>query len=152
MRCRAFEQPLSAPLAPIYKMNTTFRIVYVALKQLSEITGLTYNEINVFVYYIVIPMIYLTMVDKIMKKHILKIVFAGMVITTAVFVDLEKFSDSLFDASVQFLLWFKVFGWNYIVASVIICLVIPLIVFGVLFYFSYWPGLKNTLKDKAGKK
>jgi hypothetical protein len=132
-------------------MNTIFKIVYIVLKKLSAATGLTYNEINIVVYYIIIPMIYFVMIDKIFKKHIFKIVFACVVATTVFLVDFKLFSDTLFAGSVRFLLWFKVIGWNYTVSSVIICVIVPILLFGVLFYFSYWPDLKNNFKKWFSK-
>lgn len=37
--------------------------------------------------------------------------------------------DWAFDKSVDFLLWFKKIGWNYVVSSVIICVVIPVLIY-----------------------
>jgi hypothetical protein len=37
--------------------------------------------------------------------------------------------DWMFDKSVEFLLWFKKIGWNYVVSSVIICVVIPVLIY-----------------------
>ena len=34
--------------------------------------------------------------------------------------------DWVFIKSVDFLLWFKKIGWNYVVSSVIICVIIPI--------------------------
>ena len=133
-------------------MKIIFDIVYCLLKQLSVITGLTYNEINIVVYYIIIPMIYFFMIDKIIKKHIFKIVFSILILIILVLVNFEKFSDSLFDASVKFLLLFEVIGWSYVVSSVIICVIVPAIIFGVLFYFSYWSSVKKYLINKRVRK
>ena len=37
--------------------------------------------------------------------------------------------DWAFDKSVDFLLWFKKIGWNYVVSSVIICVVVPALIY-----------------------
>ena len=37
-------------------------------------------------------------------------------------------STWLFNLSQRFLLWFRKIGWNYVVSSVIICVVVPLII------------------------
>ncbi|KQC14643.1 MAG: hypothetical protein APR63_05270 [Desulfuromonas sp. SDB] len=142
---------LSVSVEDDSKMKIIFDIVYCLLKQLSVITGLTYNEINIVLYYIIIPMIYFVMIDRIMKKHVFKIGFSIIVLITLVFVDLNEFSNSLFDASVKFLLLFDVIGWNYVVSSVIVCVVVPVIIFGVLFYFSYWSSVKKYLVKKPVK-
>ena len=42
-----------------------------------------------------------------------------------------------FDNSVKFLLWFKVIGWNYYVSSVIICVVVPVLIYCGLIYLCY---------------
>jgi len=38
----------------------------------------------------------------------------------------------MFEASVRFLLWFQRIGWNYEVSSVIICVIIPIIIYILL--------------------
>jgi hypothetical protein len=68
------------------------------------------------------------------------IFFAVLAVTFFVLIpDFSDFSDRLFELSVDFLLWFSVIGWNYIVASVIICVVIPLFVFIPLVHYAF-PG------------
>jgi hypothetical protein len=42
--------------------------------------------------------------------------------------------DWVFDKSVDFLLWFKKIGWNYVVSSVIICVVVPALIYVELIY------------------
>ena len=42
--------------------------------------------------------------------------------------------DWAFMKSVDFLLWFKKIGWNYVVSSVIICVVIPILISVELIY------------------
>ena len=42
--------------------------------------------------------------------------------------------DWAFYRSVDFLLYFKKIGWNYIVSSVIICVVVPVIIYVELIY------------------
>ena len=51
--------------------------------------------------------------------------------------DTMKFRDRCdwaFQKSVDFLLWFRRIGWNYIVSSVIICVVVPIIIYIELIY------------------
>lgn len=43
-------------------------------------------------------------------------------------------SDWIFDKSVNFLLWFKKIDWNYVVSSVIICVVVPALIYAELIY------------------
>ena len=49
----------------------------------------------------------------------------------------EKFSDWLFLYSAKFLKSFSFIGWNYVLASVIICGFIPLIILSFLIYLAF---------------
>ncbi len=119
-------------------MNFIFRVIYLILKAISATTGLTYNEINIVVYYFIIPLVLLLLVDRIIKKYILSIGFILIWILGLFFIpNFSRFSDRLFDASVVFLNSFGFVGWNYIVASVMVCVVAPTIAFAVLFYFAF---------------
>jgi hypothetical protein len=105
---------------------------------ISLLTGLTYKEINIVVYYILIPLVYLALADKIFKGHWLKTCFLFLVVIFILSIkNFEEFSCWLFDQSVMFLLSFSVIGWDYIAASVIICAVIPGVLFLVLSYFTF---------------
>lgn len=124
-------------------MQSIFDITFHFLQYLAETTGLSYNEINIIVYYFFIPMIYLAMIDKILKTHLCKLILFVVALLVLVFVDFNEFSDWLFQESVVFLNSFQPLGWNYMLASVIICVFTPLLIFIVLFYCSYWQILKN---------
>lgn len=119
-------------------MNTAFQIVYSLLKWLAEITGFTYNEVNIIAYYIVLPLAYVVLADRILKMHVLKILYVFCIAVNLIIIkDFTVFSDWLFQKSVDFLLSFEFAGWNYIVSSVLICVVFPAIVFAVMFHFAY---------------
>ncbi|MBQ1986802.1 MAG: hypothetical protein II235_01555 [Muribaculaceae bacterium] len=94
-------------------------------------TRATYNEVNIIVYYLVIPLSWTLMLD-----YITRMPFLTPLLTSAwiVFIwkDKMKFRnrcDWAFRISVDFLLWFKKIGWNYVISSVIICVVIPILVY-----------------------
>lgn len=119
-------------------MNTIFKIVYSILMWIADFTGFTYNEINIIAFYIVLPFIYIFLIDKILKKNFLKIAYIAAVgVGLFLIKDFTTFSDWLFQRSVNFLLSFEILGWNYVVASVLICVVFPGIVFAVMFYIAY---------------
>lgn len=119
-------------------MNTTFQIVYSLLKWIAELTGFTYNEVNIIAYYIVLPFAYVVLADRILKKHVLKILYVvGVTVCLFLIADFTRFSDWLFQKSVDFLLSFEFLGWNYIVSSVLICVVFPAVVFMLMFHFAY---------------
>ena len=98
---------------------------------IAKLTGATYNEVNISVYYLLIPLSWAAMIDYITKMPFLSIMY---VIAWIVFLwkDPMKFRDRcnwVFIKSVDFLLWFKKIGWNYVVSSVIICAIIPILIY-----------------------
>lgn len=98
---------------------------------IAKLTGATYNEVNIIVYYLLIPLSWAVMVDYITMLPFLSLMY---IIAWVIFLwkDPMKFRDRCdwaFDKSVDFLLWFKKIGWNYVVSSVIICVVIPILIY-----------------------
>ena len=119
-------------------MNKIFIIVKDFLIALASISGFSYKAINIIVYYYIIPFIFILFIDEIYKIHYLKISFILVLsILTLLINDFEKFSVWLFNYSATFLNSFSVIGWNYTVASVIICVFVPIIVFSFLVYFVF---------------
>ena len=103
---------------------------------IAKLTGSTYNEVNIIVYYLLIPLSWTVMIDYLTKLPFLSPMF---VLAWIVFLwkDPMKFrnrSDWAFRKSVDFLLWLKRIGWNYVVSSVIICVIIPILVYVELIY------------------
>ncbi len=123
-------------------MNEIFKIVYQSLKWMAKISGFSYREINIIVYYIIIPSIFIILIERILKTNYLKIGFSILIIISLLLIpDFNAFSSWLFDRSVDFLNWFDVIGLNYIQASVIICVVVPIIIFSG---FVYWKKQFNS--------
>lgn len=103
---------------------------------IARMTGTTYNEVNIIVYYLVIPLSWTIMLDYITRMPFLTPLF---ILAWIVFIWKDKMKirarcDLAFKRSVDFLLWFQKIGWNYIVSSVIICVVIPILVYIELIY------------------
>lgn len=103
---------------------------------IAKLTGSTYNEVNIIVYYLLIPLSWAVMIDYLTKLPFISPMF---VLAWIVFLwkDPMKFrdrSDWAFMKSVDFLLWFKRIGWKYVVSSVIICVIIPILVYVELIY------------------
>ena len=103
---------------------------------IAKLTGSTYNEVNIIVYYLLIPLSWAVMIDYLTKLPFISPMF---VLAWIVFLwkDPMKFrdrSDWAFMKSVDFLLWFKRIGWNYVVSSVIICVIVPILVYVELIY------------------
>ena len=119
-------------------MNSIFDAVYRFLVFISELTHLSYHEINIVVYYIIAPFIYLFLLDKIFHFHYLKIGFSIFVILFLIFIpDFSKFSTRAFISSQHFLQCFGFVGLNYVGASVVICVVVPIIILAVLLWIVY---------------
>ena len=117
-------------------MNEIFNVVVSILRWLAGKSGLSYNEINIIVYFVIIPFIYMYLFDKLIDKFYFRIGFLIILAITFVLVEsFREFSDKLFNASVKFLEWFEIIGWNYVEASVIICVVVPVLIFIVLIFF-----------------
>lgn len=112
-------------------MLPIFAIVAGVEHIIAKVTGMTYNEVNIIVYYLLIPLSWAVMIDYITMMPFLTPMY---IIALLVFLwkDPMKFRnrcDWAFDKSVVFLLWFKKIGWNYIVSSVIICVVVPILIY-----------------------
>lgn len=115
-----------------------FKMVAEGLAYVGEKTGLTYNQINIIVYYFVIPFSWLALLDVIFHFHYFKLAFA--IFTLGFIVGCRNFrtySDWLFDRSVCFLNYFNKFGSNYISSSVWICVAVPIAIYALLLYLVF---------------
>lgn len=119
-------------------MSPIFYIVYQALEWLSSITGLSYEEVNIIVYYTLAPLIFFALVDKILGKPIFLLAFSTFLIATGTQVrDFSLFSEQLFDWSVRFLLGFSHLGIGYDKASVLVCVLLPILLLITLYRFAF---------------
>ena len=112
-------------------MLPIFAVVAGVEHVIAKLTGLTYNEVNIIVYFLLIPFSWTVLIDYIAMLPFLTPMY---LISWIIFLwkDPMKFRarcDWMFDKSVEFLLWFKKIGWNYVVSSVIICVVIPVLIY-----------------------
>ena len=118
-------------------MNSIFSIVASFLNFIARATHLTYNEINIAVYYFIIPFTWIILIDNIFHFHYFKISFG--IFCMIFFIsckNFKNFSDWLFEKSVVFLNFFNRFGSNYIFSSVIICVAFPILVYTVLIWLN----------------
>lgn len=125
---------LKASSIPVLTILGIFGTVALALKVMAKALHMTYNEINIIVYYLIIPLSWFIMLDYII----------GLPITTPIWILLwvyifwskrkffRQWCDVAFRLSVDFLLKFQRIGWNYWVASVIIGVVVPVIIYAAL--------------------
>ena len=119
-------------------MNEIFDFIYKFLRWISAFTGLTYHEVNIIVYFIIIPAFLVFLISLISKnKYLISFYLVVVGLLLLIIPDFEIFSDSLFDKSVSFLNWFNNLGLNYVQASVLICVIIPSILLIILAFFSF---------------
>ena len=105
------------------------------LHKIAQKLNLTYNEVNIIVYYMLVPLTWLVMLDFIIKIWpLLTIVWIATCLTVSLWhrKDFKTWCDNVFQKSVDFLLWFKHFGWDYNKASVIICVIVPIFIYVIL--------------------
>lgn len=128
-------QPMFAKVVMVITLPI-FAIVAGIEHLIAKITGTTYNEVNIIVYYLVIPLSWTIMLDYITRMPFLTPLFllAWIVFIWKDKMDFRTRCDLAFKKSVDSLLWFQKIGWNYIVSSVIICVVIPILVYIELIY------------------
>ena len=117
-------------------IKRTFSLVVSALLWIGSKTGLTYNEVNIVFYYFIIPLSWAIMLDCLITKPYCTaawlFIWLGIFIATRhIF---REWCDRAFKDSVDFLNWFNRWGGNYVLNSVIICVLVPLLVYGILIY------------------
>ena len=121
-------------------LRIIFYLVAYSLALIAKLTNLTYNQINIIVYYMLIPFSWLALVDSVFGVHYFKLGFG--VFLLGFFVGCRNFkaySDWLFFKSVDFLKYFNRFGSNYISSSVWICVALPVFIYALLIYLAfYW--------------
>ena len=125
-----FEMVVMLIMVPIFGMVAGVEHV------IAKLTGATYNEVNIIIYFLLIPLSWASMIDYITRLPLLSLMY---LIAWIVFFWKDQMTfrdrcDWAFDKSVEFLLWFKKIGWNYVVSSVIICVVVPLFIYVELIY------------------
>ena len=123
-------------------MKKLFEITYEILMFLSRTTGFSYKEINIIVWFILIPLSWAFLIDKIYKFNYIKILSIIVISITLLFInDFTVFSNWLFNISANFLRSFDSLGSNYTASSVIICVFIPIVIYFLLikkaYYFKY---------------
>ena len=97
--------------------------------------NLTYNEVNIIVYYMIVPLTWCIMLDFILNSWPwMSVVWLALCVSVIWWhrKDFNTWCNWMFQKSIDFLLWFRGIGWNYYKASVIICVALPIAVYGTL--------------------
>ena len=120
-------------------INRIFWAVANFLMMCAKVFHVTYNTVNVVAYYFLVPLSWTILLDCGLDLHFLTTlsliaVWMGIIIGTAG--RFQAWCDKVFSLSVEFLLWFNRVKWNYHVASVIICVLVPLLVYAFLIWLN----------------
>lgn len=112
-------------------VSKTFDVVAETLLGIARRTGLTYNEVNILVYYLLIPLTWTIMLDFILRKPITTplLLLSWMGIFIATRGRFRQWCDKAFVLSQQFI---RLFG-EYVKYSVVICVIVPIIIYFILF-------------------
>ena len=112
-------------------ISSIFRKVADTLYNASTVIGITYNEINIIVYYLLIPLTWTIMLDGWLGTPITTyaLIFTWMGIKIGTWGRFKDWSDWAFMRSVAFLNYFNRWGGNYVLNSVIICVVVPILIY-----------------------
>lgn len=118
-------------------VSSIFREVADALYKGASAIGITYNEINIIVYYLLIPLTWTILFDCWLGTPITTyaLIFIWFGIRIGTRGRFREWSDWVFMRSVDFLNYFNRWGGNYVLNSVIVCVVIPILVYVGLFLF-----------------
>lgn len=112
-------------------VNSIFVKVAMALYNGAQRLGITYNEINILVYYLLIPLTWTIMVDLLLGAPIttvaLLLVWVGIKIGTMG--RFTEWCDWAFMRSVDFLNFFNRWGGNYVLNSVVVCVAVPVLIY-----------------------
>ena len=108
-----------------------FQITAKILSELARRTKLTYNEINILIYYLIIPVSWTILLDILIGLPVTTIllIFVWGILFMKVRNRFREWCDWLFRKSYDFLMYFNRYGSNYILSSVIFCIVVPVIIY-----------------------
>jgi hypothetical protein len=126
-------------------IDATFQAVAKGLYYSGTLIHLSYNEMNILVYFGIIPLIWASMIDKMFRFHYVKLIHLLVILFCVVAINnLSAFCDDLFYACVIFLNLFRPIGIDYVAASVLICVVLP-----IAFHMFLWRALKRKQLSRS---
>ena len=103
-------------------------------KLMARMFRLSYREVNILVYYLLIPLSWALIVDyKVgipILSSLLLVLWSYLIWKT--WHRFSIFCDIAFRMSQLFLLKFQKIGWNYVVSSVIVCVIVPVVIYWFL--------------------
>ena len=112
-----------------FMIQSIFQIVAKNLQKIAQKVNLTYNEVNILVYYLIIPLSWCIMLDCLIGMPITTLLLVA--VWAVIFLKVKSFSewcDKGFKLSQRFIC----FSGEYVKYSVIICVFIPVLIYAVL--------------------
>ncbi|WP_459210144.1 hypothetical protein [Aquimarina rhabdastrellae] len=92
-------------------IKSLFEITYHSLKLLEDLSGFTYRELNILIWFYGIPLFWCFLIDKIRSSSYFKLLGFSIAISSFLFIpNFEQFSHQLFDFAVDFLNYFNTWG------------------------------------------
>ena len=138
----------------VITLNQTMTQLFVLtrdfLLEIASYTGLSYNEVNVLVWYVLIPFTWAILFDLIFGKHFAKIIVGGVGLIAIAVVQITGSADLIFEQSAKFLLASNV-GGSYVNASVVICLFVPIIIYLVMIPWAGYSTFRRRQRDKIAR-
>jgi hypothetical protein len=126
-------------------IDATFQAVAKGLYYSGTLINLSYNEMNILVYFLILPLIWAYIIDKMFRFHYVKLTIMLVILLCVVTINnLSAFCDDLFYACVIFLNLFRPIGVDYVAASVLICVVLP-----IAFHMFLWRVLKRKQPSRS---
>lgn len=117
-------------------MNSIFNFVYLWLQGLSWIITLSYHETNIIVFYILIPVSWVFLYELPKRKFKYTVACLRVLLICVIVISFtsgfKSFSEWFFVKSQDFLNAFPFVpdpNLNYVVSSVVICVIIPLLIY-----------------------
>lgn len=112
-------------------ISSIFRKVADVLIYGASVMDITYNEINIIVYYLLIPLTWTIMLDFFIGTPIITyaLIFIWFGIKIGTWGRFHEWSDWAFMRSVDLLYFFNRWGGNYVLNSVIICVLVPILIY-----------------------
>ena len=131
-------------------MKQLFVLTRDFLLEIASYTGLSYNEVNVFVWYVLIPFTWAILFDLIFGKHFAKTIVGGLGLIAIAVVKFTGSADLIFEQSAKCLLASNV-GGSYVNASVVICLFVPIIVYLVMIPWAGYSTIRRRHRNRSVK-
>jgi hypothetical protein len=134
-------------------IRSIFELVANVLYNGARMLGITYNELNIIVYIILIPLVWAYMIDKAYKFHRIKLAYLlFLLLILGMGGTFETNCDRLFTICQRFLCLFYPIGINYTEASVIFCVIAPILIHIALIKILKGVGQKAEITKSSPEK